>query len=192
MRPDQDRRRWLTRTEAAKRLGTTIAGIRRLEGKTLFPETIAGIERFRPSEIAAILKSRSSLSNPVSPKPRPPRWRNLGEEAASVFALFTEGKDLREIVTSLHVCPERVRTLYHHWTTGLDTGERLRPPKHPKPPPAHSRPRAPASAALLRQSSSPPKSLDARLVASSDDHPTDLAASSSAVTALFEKLLGKH
>jgi hypothetical protein len=192
MRPDQDRRRWLTRTEAAKRLGTTIAGIRRLEGKTLFPETIAGIERFRPSEIAAILKSRSSLSNPVSPKPRPPRWRNLGEEAAAVFALFAEGKDLREIVTTLHVCPERVRTLYHHWTTDLDTGEHLRPPKHPKPPPAHSRPRAPASAALRGQSSSLPQSPDARPVASSDDQPTDLTVSSNAVTALLEKLLGNH
>jgi hypothetical protein len=29
-------------------------------------------------------------------------------------------------------------------------------------------------------------------VASSDDQPTDLAASSNAVTALFEKLLGNH
>jgi hypothetical protein len=191
MHPDQDRRCWLTRTEAAKRLGTTIAGIRRLEGKALFPETIAGIERFRPSEIVAILESRAPLSKPVSPKPRR-RWRNLGEEAAAVFALFAEGKDLREIVTSLRVCPERVRTLYHHWITDLDTGERLRPPKQPEPPPAHSRQRAPASAALRGQSSSPPKSLDARTVASSDDQPTDLAASSNAVTALFEKLLGKH
>jgi hypothetical protein len=190
MHPDQDRRRWLTRTEAAKRLGTTIAGIRRLEGKTLFPENIAGIERFRPSEIAAILESRSPLSKPVSPKPRRPRWRNLGEEAAAVFALFAEGKDLREIVASLRVCPERVRTLYHHWITDLEAGERLRPPKHP--PPAHSRQRAPASAPLRGQSSSPPQSLDVRPVASSNDQPTDFAASSSAVTALFEKLLGNH
>jgi hypothetical protein len=192
MRPDQDQRRWLTRTEAAKRLGTSIAGIRRLEGKTLFPETIAGIDRFRPSEIAAILESRSPLSKPVSPKPRRPRWRNLDEEAASVFALFAEGKDLREIVTSVHICPERVRTLYHHWTTDLETGERLRPPKHPEPPPAHSRRRAPASAALRGQSLSPPQSPDARPVASSDDQPTDLAASSNAVTALLEKLLGNR
>ena len=121
MRPDQDQRLWLTRTEAANRLGTTIAGIRRLEGRTLFPETIAGIERFRPSEIAAILESRAPLSKPVSPKPRRPRWRNLGEEAAAVFAQFAEGKDLREIVATLRVCPERVRTLYHHWTTDLET-----------------------------------------------------------------------
>jgi hypothetical protein len=192
MHPDQDRRRWLTRTEAAKRLGTTIGGIRRLEGKMLFPETIAGIERFRPSEIAAILERRSPLSKPVSPKPKRQRWRNFGEEAAAVFALFAEGKGLREIVTSLRVCPERVRTLYHHWITDLDTGERLRPPKHPKPPPAHSRERAPATAALRGQSSSPPKSLDARPVASSDDQPIDLAASSTAVTALLEKLLGIH
>jgi hypothetical protein len=117
MHPDQDRRRWLTRTEAAKQLGTTIASIRRLEGRTLFPETIAGIERFRPSEIAAILEGQSPLSQPVSPKPRRPRWRNLGEA---------------------------------------------------------------------------PKSLDVRSVPSTDDHPTDLAASSNAVTALFEKLLGNH
>ena len=192
MHPDQDRRRWLTRTEAAKRLGTTIAGIRRLEGKALFPENIAGIERFRPSEIAAILESRAPFSKPVSPKPRRPRWRNLGEEAAAAFALFAEGKDLREIVATLRVCPERVRTLYHHWNTDLDTGERLHPTKHPKPPPTHSRRRTTASAALRGQSSSPPQSLDARPVPSTDDQPTDLAASSSAVTALFEKLLGKH
>jgi hypothetical protein len=192
MRPDQDRRRWLTRTEAAKRLGTTIAGIRRLEGKTLFPENIAGIERFCPSEIAAILKMRSPLPNPVSPKPRRPRWRNLGEEAASVFALFAEGKDLREIVAALHVCPERVRTLYHHWSTDLETGERLRPPKHPAPPPAQSRQQAPAAAAIREQSSSLPQSPDVRPVASSDDQPTDLSASANAVTALIEKLLGNH
>ena len=192
MHPDQDRRRWLTRTEAAKRLGTSIAGIRRLEGKTLFPETIAGIERFCPSEIAAILKSRSPISIPVSPKPRRPRWHNLGEEAALVFALFAEGKDLREIVATLHVCPERVRTLYHHWITDLKTGERLRPPKHPEPPPSHSRRPAPASAALRGQYSSSPKSPDPRPVASSDGQPTDLAASSNAVTALLEKLLGGH
>jgi hypothetical protein len=114
MPPNQDRRRWLTRTEAGKRLGTPIAGIRRLEGKTLFPEAIAGIERFRPAEIATILESRSPLFKPVSPKPRRPRWRNLGEEGASVFALFAEGKDLREIVATLRVCPEHVQTLYHH------------------------------------------------------------------------------
>jgi len=192
MRPDQDQRRWLTRTEAAKRLGTTIAGIRRLEGKTLFPETIAGIGRFRPSEIAAILKSRPPLSNPVSPKLRRPRWRNPGEEAASVFALFAKSKDLPEIVATLHVCPERVRMLYHHWITILKTGERLRPPKHPKSPPPHSRRPAPASAALRGQSSYPPQSLDAKPVASSDGQLTDLAASSDAVTALLEKLLGNH
>jgi hypothetical protein len=168
MHSDQDRRRWLTRTEAAKRLGTTIAGIRRLEGRTLFPETIAGIERFRPSEIAAILESRAPLSKPVSPKPRRPRWRNLGEEAAAVFALFAEGKDLREIVATLRVCPERVRTLYHHWTTDLETGERLRPPKHPAPPPTHSRQRAPASAALRGQSSSLPRKTDVRPVEPSE------------------------
>ena len=192
MRPDQDRRRWLTRTEAAKRLGTTSAGIRRLEGKKLFPETIAGIARFRPSEIAAILRSRPPLSNPVSPKLGRPRWRNLGEEAAAVFALFAEGKDLPEIVATLHVCPERVRTLYHHWITDLETGERLRPPKYPEPPHAHSRQRVPASPAIRGQSSSPPSNPDARPAASSDDQPTDLAASSNAVTALFEKLLGNH
>ena len=101
-------------------------------------------------------------------------------------------KDLREIVATLRVCPERVRTLYHHWTTDLETGERLRPPKHPAPPPTHSRQRAPASAVLRGQSSSPPQSLDVRSVPSTDDQPTDLAASSNAITALFEKLLDNH
>jgi hypothetical protein len=82
--------------------------------------------------------------------------------------------------------------LYHHWITILKTGERLRPPKHPKSPPPHSRRPAPASAALRGQSSYPPQSLDAKPVASSDGQLTDLAASSDAVTALLEKLLGNH
>ena len=99
---------------------------------------------------------------------------------------------MREIVATLHVSPERVRTLYHHWIIDLETGERLRPPKAPEPRNAHSRRRAPASAALLGQSSSLPRKTDVRRVASSDDRPTDLAASSNAVTALFEKLLGNH
>ena len=180
MRPDQDRRRWLTRTEAAKRLDTTTAGIRQLEGKTLFPETIAGIERFRPSEIAAILKSPPSLSKPVPPKPGRPRRRTTGEQAASVFASFAKGKDLREIVTTLHVSPERVRTLYHHWLIDLETGERLRQPKHPKPQPARSRQRAPSSAGLREPSSSP------------RHPPDDPAASSALVTTLVENLLGNR
>ena len=131
-----------------------------------------------------------------SPKRRRPvRQRSRHRIAAfaiGVFALFAEGKDLREIVATLCVCPERVRTFSYHWITDLESGERLRPPKHPEPPPAPSRQRPPASAALRGQSSSPPKSLDARPVASTDDQPTDLAASSNAVTALFEKLLGNH
>jgi hypothetical protein len=174
---DQDRRHWLTRTNAAHLLGIGVAAVRRLEGTKLFPETIAGLDRFRPSEIAAILKGPPALSKPVPPKPARPRRRTPGEQAASVFAAFANGKDLREIVNTLHVSPERVRTLYHHWLTDLETGERLRQPKHPEPQPARSRQRAPASAELREPSSSPTQT-------------PDLAASSNAVTTLVEKLLG--
>jgi len=185
---DQDRRRWLTRTEAAKRIGISIAAVRQLEGERLFPETIAGIVRFRPSEIAALRKSRPQLPKPVSPKPgRRPRQRTPGEEAASVFALFAERKDLRAIVTTLHVSPERVRMLYHHWLVGLETGERLRQPKLHEPPPIQSRKRAQASVVRRRSSPSPTNNIDG-----SAAQPQDLAASSLAVTALVEKLLGNR
>ena len=63
----------LTRTDAAQLLGTSVAAVRRLEGIKLFPETIAGLDRFRPSEIAAILKTPLPLSKPVPPKPGRPR-----------------------------------------------------------------------------------------------------------------------
>jgi hypothetical protein len=49
---------------------------------------------------------------------------------------------------------KRVRTLYHHWIIDLETGKRLPPPKPSEPRNAHSRQRAPASAALRGQSSS--------------------------------------
>jgi hypothetical protein len=178
---DQDRQHWLTRTDAAQLLGTSIAAVRRLEGIKLFPENIAGLDRFRPSEIAAILRSSPSLSKPVPPKPQQSsRRRTPGEQAASVFACFAKGKSLREIVTTLHVSPERVRTLYHHWLTDLETGERLRQPKHPKPQPARSRQRASASAVNRKPSSSPRHSSD------------DPAASSAVVTTLVENLLGNR
>jgi hypothetical protein len=177
---DQDRQHWLTRTDAAQLLGTSVAAVRRLEGIKLFPETIAGLDRFRPSEIVAILKSPPSLSKPVPPKPGRPRRRTPGEQAASVFAALAKGKDLREIVTTLHVSPERVRTLYHHWITDLETGERLRQPKHPKPQPARSRQRAPAPAVHRERSSSP------------RHPPDDLAASSALVTTLVENLIGSR
>jgi len=176
---DQDRQHWLTRTDAAQLLGTSVAAVRRLEGIKLFPETIAGLDRFRPSEIAAILKSAPSLSKPVPIEPQQSRRRTPGEQAAAVFASFAKGKSLREIVTTLHVSPERVRTLYHHWLTDLETGERLRQPKHPKPQPARSQQRAPASAVNRKPSSSPRQ-------------PPDLAASSAVVTTLVENLLGNR
>lgn len=176
---DQDRQHWLTRTDAAQLLGTSVAAVRRLEGNKLFPETIAGIDRFRPSEIAAVLKSQPSLSKPLPPEPQQSSRRlTPGEQAAAVFACFTKGKSLREIVTKLHVSPERVRTLYHHWLTDLDTGERQRQPKHPQPQPARSRQRAPASAVNRKTPSSP------------RHHPDDPAASSAVVTTLVENLLG--
>ncbi len=186
---DQDRQHWLTRTEAAQLLGTSVAAVRRLEGIKLFPDTIAGLDRFRPSEIAAILKAPPPLPEPVPPKPEPPkrvppklgrpRRRTPGEQAASVFASFAKGKDLREIVTTLHVSPERVRTLYHHWLTDLETGERLRQPKHLKSQPARSRQPAPISTVPREPSSSPRQT-------------PDLAASSAVVTTLVENLLGNR
>ena len=178
MSRDQDRQHWLTRTDAAHMLGTSVAAVRRLEGIKLFPETIAGIDRFRPSEIAAIMKSSFPLSKPVPPEPQqPPRRLTSGEQAASVFACFAKGKSLREIVTKLHVSPERVRTLYHHWLTDLETGERQRQPKHLQPQPARSLQRSPPS--VNRKQSSSPR-----------HHPDDPAASSAVVTTLVENLLG--
>lgn len=191
MRRDQDRRRWLTRTDAAKRAGLSVAAVRRLEGTKLFPETIAGIDRFRPSEVAALPKSGLSSLEPMSPKPEQPRRRTPGDEAADVFALFAEHKDLREIVTTLHVSPERVRTLYHHWLIDLKTGERLRQPKRTEPPLPSSRRRASAPAAPKVSSALPPESLDATPVAS-ENRSSDFIAPSNAVTALVRNLLGRR
>jgi hypothetical protein len=191
MQRDQDRRRWLTRTDAAKRAGISVAAIRRLEGSLLFPETIAGIDRFRPSEVAALPKSALSLFKPMSPKPEQPGRRTPGDEAADVFALFAEHKDLREIVTTLHVSPERVRTLYHHWLIDLKTGERLRQPKRPELPLAPSRRRVSASAVPKVSSALPPEGLDATPIAS-DNRPSDFIAPANAVTALVRNLLGRR
>jgi hypothetical protein len=120
---------WLTKHQAAARLGKTLPMITKLQergylhavlrnGKRLFAlaevESLARPGR-RPSPwLASPSKSRHG-KGPASRRPE-------GQEAAIVFRLLEKGMDLRRIVVRTRIPPHRVRTLYREWSLSLEQG----------------------------------------------------------------------
>jgi hypothetical protein len=107
-----------------------------MEGRLLHPVVKNGVHFFAPAAVHALAHEFAEWS--------PKRGsRTPGEEAATVFALLDQNKDLRQIVIEARVPPARVRVLYHEWTLSLEAGERLMQWKHPPaadPSAAPSRP----------------------------------------------------
>jgi hypothetical protein len=112
----------LTRREVAERLGISVSSVRRLEGVGLHPVLDDdGVWRFDPAELERM---------PVQRKPRRggkrSRTSKEGDAAARVFAMFGQGRSLRDIVLSAKQPPDVVRRLYREWLVGLAEGERAR------------------------------------------------------------------
>lgn len=127
--PDTRPPAWLTKQQAAVRLGKTLPMITKLQergylhavlrnGKRLF--ALAEVEALarpgrRPSPwLASPSKSRHGKG--------PASRRAEGQEAAIVFRLLDKGLDLRRIVVRTRIPPLRVRTLYREWSRSLDQG----------------------------------------------------------------------
>jgi hypothetical protein len=110
--------RHLTRTQVAKRLGVSVATVRRMEGKELHPtKDENGVRLFEPAEVESIGAARS---------PGPPTPSSSGILAATVFTMLDQKKTLREIVIALKAPPEVIRALYREWSMDLTTGEKER------------------------------------------------------------------
>jgi hypothetical protein len=126
----------LTRAQVAERIGTSIATVRRLEGKGLTPHVDdEGTHRFHPKEVAALAASRANeatgrekIRNPIPV----PEARTRGELAALVYERFEQRQSHAEIVIGLRVEPETVRELFDQWCLGLVEGQlRKRAPNVP-------------------------------------------------------------
>lgn len=108
-------RKWLTRPAVARRLGTSVASVRRLEGRLLHPErNERGVWLFALDEVERLAAS-------YAPKHRR-RSISDGEVAARAFQLFESGHDLTQIVVRLRQHPHVIRILYEEWQTDLATG----------------------------------------------------------------------
>lgn len=105
-----------TRSHVAKRLGVSIATVRRMEGRDLHPTLDQrGIRYFAVAEIETLLGRRGRSSEQ--------RLNDEGEIAARVFGLLRHGCDLRTIVVTAKVHPRVVRALYAEWLVSLQDGE---------------------------------------------------------------------
>jgi hypothetical protein len=110
--------RW-TRTHVAKRLGISIATVRRMEGRDLHPTVDQrGIRYFAVAEVETLVGRRGR-----EPERKP---TDEGDVSARVFGLLRHGCDLRTIVITAKVHPRVVRTLYTEWLVSLQDGEARR------------------------------------------------------------------
>jgi hypothetical protein len=109
----------ITRGEVAKRLGVSVASVRRMEGEALHPVRREGVWTFDPREVEQIAPGRRSETR--------------GEVAAAIFEMLDRGASFSEIVRLTRQSPEAVRDLHQQWRTGFnclddepDDSERLR------------------------------------------------------------------
>lgn len=100
----------------AKRLGTSVASVRRLEGRVLHPQRgERGVWLFSAAEVAR------AASTYAGKQKRPST--DDGELAARAFELFRLGHDLAAIVVELRQQPRTIRELYAEWIVDLSTGQ---------------------------------------------------------------------
>jgi hypothetical protein len=122
----QSGRYTLTRGQVAKRIGKSVSSVRRMEFTTLNPVADErGIFRFDADEVEGLAKQLEGTASPerrAAPS-RATKARKDGLLAARTFTMFSRRWSLPRIVAATKQTPERVRTLYHHWVTGLEEGE---------------------------------------------------------------------
>jgi len=101
--------RLLTRGQVARRLGTSLSTVRRMEGELLKPIIGArGVHYFEETEIQAVFVRVRRARMPDSE-------RADGTLAAAAFALFRRGADVIAVVKELREAPEKIETLLGHW-----------------------------------------------------------------------------
>ena len=102
--------RLLTRGQVARRLGTSLSTVRRMEGEQLKPIIgPRGVHYFEETEIQAVFVR-------VRRARIPDNERADGTLAAAAFALFQRGADVVAVVKELREAPEKIETLLGHWT----------------------------------------------------------------------------
>lgn len=100
----------MTRPQVAEQLGTSVASIRRKEGKTLHPVKGAdGIHRFDPAEVAAHAAAETAAA------PAKLRRSVSGDLAAEAFIRFDKGLTPRQVVIELRQPPEDIEKLHRQW-----------------------------------------------------------------------------
>jgi hypothetical protein len=122
---------WLTKHQAAARLGKSVAEIVKLhERGYLHPVLKHGVRLFALGEVEELARPGRRLSpwfaspsiksrRAKIPEPHAP---GKGQEAAHVFRMLDRGMDLREIVTRARIAPHRVRQLHRQWARSLAEG----------------------------------------------------------------------
>lgn len=113
----------LSRSEAAERLGVSVATVRRYEGTLLHPTVDgSGAHWFSPKEVTALAASRANqaIDRGAIRNAKPaPEARTRGELAALVFERFEQRQSHAEIVIGLRVEPELVAELFDQYCLGL-------------------------------------------------------------------------
>ena len=103
----------MTRTQVADRLGISIAGVRRMEGKSLHPtKEVDGVWRFDAADVEALAAERTSSSSAKL------RRSDAGELAAEAYTLFQKGLAPRQVVIELRQPPDAIETLHRKWRQG--------------------------------------------------------------------------
>lgn len=116
---------WVTRTQAAERLGCTPQGIRYLVQKGVLTEVpvaeaVGYVPRRNPNG-GKLPRKVLDLSNIEQALQQPTLQRaNAGRIAAEAWRLFAAGKSLVETVIELHIVPEQARNLYEAFCESRD------------------------------------------------------------------------
>lgn len=87
----------MTRTQAARLIGVSVATVRRMEGQELHPVIVDGKHLFSIDEL------------------EPHRKATAGDVAARAFEMFNADKTQVDVVIALKESPERIRALFRHW-----------------------------------------------------------------------------
>ena len=99
-----------TRKNVAEFLGVSISKVRTLEGKLLHPDKRKGVNYFDPEAVKSYAEGIGYTRGRSG-------TQSEGKLAARAFKMFSEGKNLREVVCALEIAPEKACELYEAWMT---------------------------------------------------------------------------
>jgi hypothetical protein len=106
----------LRRHEVAARLDMSVGGVRHLERRGELPSQVQpdGVHVYDEDVVEALARARQSprAMSTVAAPPQPD-----GEAAAAAFAMYDDGKGVRQVVRSLKMRPLLARELHAEWLT---------------------------------------------------------------------------